>query len=1203
MDKGIQIAYAPERVGLDRVFRIILRVPDGQGPLTVSFPTSVALVDRTPEGRTDVEQTFYFRAHPPMRGALFRFEGRSAGAEWNMDLLDRQGILEQREQGEIRLPRRWPIWEDLDELKESRTIWRKEDLDRMLRWTGEHPGSERVVREEAEHWLQKSDEDLWDLLPKSEIPRWHFVNLKVGCPIHGDVIFKYSGYYPWKSDVEGMPFRVQCPVGGEWYPSNNLTADDFTSGEYPDDGFGCVKGDVKWAFVAVYQNVRGYLNNRVIRTLSDAYVRTGDEALLHKLRVLLLRLADEWAYLSGKIEDRFRFNGDDLFYGRDPRWPMKPTKVSDLARSGHVNYCINLAGDLCAYAAAYDLTWEGIDDDQELIAFAQARGLDLRSGEDVRRYMEDHLFRVGAQTVIDGGAASNLPRPQEGMTAIALCLNYRRARELVEWTWTGGGQMRYWIPNFFYRDGAAYESNGGYNSIHVTGTPPVARNLSRLCDLRPELSDAGIVPIEHDPKSREIYIYPVDVICIDRMYPQIGDGSSSPREGNPPLDKMYSMVQSRDTYEYALETYGDPRFAQVLWGGTGYEPGPESRLTRDEVAAVIEQVGPEIHRKSQIFDGYGIAILRSGNADKRRALWLRYGQARGHRQDDMLDIGLFAHRRNLLSQMGYPHSWATHAVWDGNWLTHYKVKVLGVPSGMAYRGALHTLALSPGFQAARADGEAFWDLGNGERRYRVDQEQVYSRWISLVDVNEQDFYVVDVFRIVGGDEHWWSFHGPHGEVTLSGLSSMEAWPDGTPAGRDVGYGDVEQLGTDDPSVHSLTYLYNCQRGEITKPWEAIWRLSGEEDLEVRLRSLVPTDGEVFIGDGKPPISSREDPPYRITWTLAHRKGKAPLVSQFVSLVEASPSDHPVVHRVERIPVQASERKQEGTFEPVILRVHTAQGTDWMVSTFDGGEVVPEGISLDFSGEYGFARTGSEGLGQIVLTGGGRFVFEGVGIAETKGVLTGQVVGGDVRNREVIVSMEVKPTALRDQYIRLDSPNRSSTYRILSAESCEEGLRLTLDLDIRIGEGTADGFEEGAIHSRAQMPLAGYRYYHGTRIVSASGETFVLDHVESGHWTPHSRIVLDSAVPADRLREAFGEGEPFVIYDLSIGDQATVVFTSSMRRTSDGAWEVHAGPGTRLTFGKGAQGTVEIIQNGERRTVPIQSDASGVGVVALDAIHQ
>ena len=320
---GLVIAYAPDRVEVGRAFRIALQVPKGQTPVTPSAPACVQMVDRTAPDRAG-ETIFYFRAHRAERGARFRFEGRGAGAEVVVDCLDRAGILERREQGEVRLPRRWPIWEEVDELKASRTIWRREDLGRALAWGRGHAEEARKVREAAEGWVAKTDGALWDLLPKAEVPRWHFVNLRVGCPVHGEAIFKHGGYYPWKSDVEGMPYRVQCPVGGEWYPSNDIGADDFTSGAYPDDGYGCVKGAVKWAFSAVHQNVRGYHFNLGLQTLSEAFAQTGDEAMLHKVRVMLLRMADEWAYLSGKVEDRFLYGGDQLHYvEQKPRWPMR----------------------------------------------------------------------------------------------------------------------------------------------------------------------------------------------------------------------------------------------------------------------------------------------------------------------------------------------------------------------------------------------------------------------------------------------------------------------------------------------------------------------------------------------------------------------------------------------------------------------------------------------------------------------------------------------------------------------------------------------------------------------------------------------------------------------------------------------------------------------------------------------------------------
>ena len=104
---------------------------------------------------------------------------------------------------------------------------------------------------------------------------------------------------------------------------------------------------------------------------------------------------------------------------------------------------------------------------------------------------------------------------------------------------------------------------------------------------------------------------------------------------------------------------------------------------------------------------------------------------------------------------------------------------------------------------------------------------------------------------------------------------------------------MEKLGTDDPSLHSLAYLYNCRRGEVRGPWGAAWRLSGDSGLTLRFRQLAD-DGEVIVGDGKPPISSKEDPPYRFTWTLAHRTGTPPLSSQFVTVIEASEADRPIV---------------------------------------------------------------------------------------------------------------------------------------------------------------------------------------------------------------------------------------------------------------------------------------------------------------------
>jgi hypothetical protein len=349
----------------------------------------------------------------------------------------------------------------------------------------------------------------------------------------------------------------------------------------------------------------------------------------------------------------------------------------------------------------------------------------------------------------------------------------------------------------------------------------------------------------------------------------------------------------------------------------------------------------------------------------------------------------------------------------------------------------------------------------------------------------------------------------------------------------------------------------------------------------------------------------EDPPYRLTWTLAHRTGEAPLSSQFVSLIEAGEAGRPVVREWREIPASGG-----GTLPPVVLRAETRVGSDLIVVPSEPGRVTPESGDWSFEGEYGFARTGTDGVRQVSLTGGGRFVVEGVGFARTAGCLSGRVVGGDFRSREVILSgIEASPGALVGRHVRIQSEDRCSTYRVAAAEAAPQGIRLLLDVDIRIGEGTADEFEDGAIVSRVHFPLAGYRYDHGARLRSSRGETFLLDHVEPGSVAdiesglqPRSRFVLapvaGKAIPAERLRAALGESGAFTLYDLGAGDSATFTLTSWIRRTDARTLEGDVGPATILALGKGLSGTARVSRGGREWMLPIRQDEGGTGILDL-----
>jgi len=167
---------------------------------------------------------FYFRTIRRTQGAEIRFKLPGGDAVvpvtiWSFE--DQRAF--RKHKGKL-LPRRWPLGEKLTELKQKQTMG-----------FGQPKGNKKG----SGGWLNVSDDRIWDMQPDSTIPRWHWVNIRKGCPIHGAEIYRKRSYYPWIKDTS-LPYRwkIKCPVGGEEYPSNDFANGDFTSGDYPDDGIG-----------------------------------------------------------------------------------------------------------------------------------------------------------------------------------------------------------------------------------------------------------------------------------------------------------------------------------------------------------------------------------------------------------------------------------------------------------------------------------------------------------------------------------------------------------------------------------------------------------------------------------------------------------------------------------------------------------------------------------------------------------------------------------------------------------------------------------------------------------------------------------------------------------------------------------------------------------------------------------------------------
>jgi hypothetical protein len=340
--------------------------------------------------------------------------------------------------------------------------------------------------------------------------------------------------------------------------------------------------------------------------------------------------------------------------------------------------------------------------------------------------------------------------------------------------------------------------------------------------------------------------------------------------------------------------------------------------------------------------GFGIAIMGAGAGEKQYHAYLNFTSGIHHKQYDALSIGLWAHGKELLSDIGYTHTkfrpWATSTT------SHNTVVVDG--RDQQY-DALHSMNR---LRAWSTDGKGF-HLAEAESAGVYPQTSRYRRTLFAIGRDANDLYLVDVFQVHGGSQHDYILAGSADEdntAELEGISLRRF--DGTLLNKDVTFiPPKNEKDSMDPQF-GFGYFHDIKSAAADHV-VLNYRLSNTPDIGTRTQLWMGPNSTVYLGEA-PSIRRSQGNDSMVDRILmpmlvARRKG-ATLKSTFIAVhepVNGSP-------RLGKVNVLQQDA------DIVVLQVPNENATDYFFVSLDGPSSTDISTSaglIHFDGMHGFIR--------------------------------------------------------------------------------------------------------------------------------------------------------------------------------------------------------------------------------------------------------
>ncbi|MBQ2742490.1 MAG: Ig-like domain-containing protein, partial [Oscillospiraceae bacterium] len=509
------------------------------------------------------------------------------------------------------------------------------------------------------------------------------------------------------------------------------------------------------AYVAYYNYRAAVMPVTAAYALAEAYLYTGDVKYGRAGAILIDRIADVYESFDFSIQNKT--SAGYIFWGADGGGNLGKYV-------GHITDAEPHAHNL---AKACDILYPMITDSSVIKFLSEKAGeMELEnqkeSSEQIWNNWANGILKEIYTAATEMKVQGNFALGQTAVTLAAIVLdNEPETTEMVEWVLrTGangtGGNVLTKIVDQVDRDGLGNETSDNYNGMWINSVNTIAEYLT-VYNGRENLS------LYEHPKFAQMYMPFKDRVSLNNQTVNIGDNSNTAE-----LNINVTPGTFVNGFKYLKDTPFGKDLAQYIYFRNGFKVDDlkygildkDPERIQDEILALIDE---KPGQDSDMQAGYGFAILRDGGnytsasaateTNSLRDFWMHFGKTGGHGHTDLMNISVGAFGLNLTPDLGYPAVTGTdpeRLQWTGQTLSHNTVMV-----GAASQDAItETLGRPAHFDDA---GAVKLIDADGARAYKA--TDIYRRTLVMVEVNDDVAYGVDFFRVRGGNEHTFSFHG------------------------------------------------------------------------------------------------------------------------------------------------------------------------------------------------------------------------------------------------------------------------------------------------------------------------------------------------------------------------------------------------------------------------------------------------------------